>query len=232
MFLDENVIAYHESNTQISVYMSKVYSWMAGALAISALVAWSTANTPGFMDTLMANPVLFYGMMIGELVLVIALAGWVQKMSLTTAIIAFLAYSVLTGLTLSSIFLVYTSASIFKTFLITGGVFGVMSVYGYVTKKDLTSWGSFLIMSLIGMVLASLVNLFLHSQMIEWITTYAGIIIFTGLTAWDTQKLKRFGSMGMEEDMLGKMAIFGALTLYLDFINLFLSLLRAFGNRR
>ena len=232
MFLNENVIDYHEARVNISEYMSKVYGWMAGALAISAIVAWFSANTPGFMEILMSNRALFYGMMIGELVLVIALAGWVQKMRLTTAIFAFIGYSVLTGLTLSSIFLIYTSASIFKTFIITGGVFGVMSVYGYITKKDLTSWGSFLIMSLIGMLLASFVNLFLHSYMIEWITTYAGIIIFTGLTAWDTQKLKAYGAMGVKGDMLGKMAILGALTLYLDFINLFLSLLRAFGDRR
>jgi len=230
--LNENVIQYHETRAAINEYMSKVYGWMAGALSVSAGIAWMAAHSPTFIEMITQKPGIMYGMMIGELVLVIVLVSLVKRMSLGAAIFAFLGYSILTGLTLSMIFMVYTEASIAKTFIITGGVFGAMSIYGYTTKKDLTSWGSFLIMSLIGLVIASLVNLFLHSYMIDWITTYAGIIIFVGLTAWDTQKLKYFGAMGMEGDMLGKIAILGALTLYLDFINLFLHLLRAFGDRR
>jgi len=230
--LNENVVAYHETRSQISEYMSKVYGWMAGALGISAAVAWWAANSPAFIEMITKTPAIMYGMIIGELILVIGLVAMLKRMSLGMAIFAFLGYAVLTGLTLSTIFMIYTSASIAKTFIVTAGVFGAMSIYGYTTKKDLTSWGSFLIMSLIGLVIASLVNMFLNSYMIEWITTYAGIIIFTGLTAWDTQKLKYFGAMGAEGDMLGKMAILGALTLYLDFINLFLMLLRVFGNRR
>ncbi len=230
--MDNAYVLKHETDAQVSEFMTKVYGWMSAALALSALVAWKAANSTAFMEMLMANRGLFYGMIIGEFVLVIALAGWVQRMKLTTAIIAFMAYALLTGLTLSTIFLVYTTASIGKTFVVTGGMFGVMSLYGFTTKKDLTSWGSFLIMSLIGLVIASVVNLFLHSHMLEWIITYAGIIIFVGLTAWDTQKLKRIGSMGHKGEVLGKLAILGALTLYLDFINLFLLLLRVMGDRR
>jgi len=230
--INENVIAYHEARTSISEYMSKVYGWMAGALGISAAVAWWAANSPAFIQMISQTPAIMYGLIIGELILVISLVALLKRMSLGMAIFAFLGYAVLTGLTLSTIFMIYTAASIAKTFIVTAGVFGAMSIYGYTTKKDLSSWGSFLIMSLIGLVIASLVNMFLNSHMIEWITTYAGIIIFTGLTAWDTQKLKYFGAMGAEGDSLSKMAILGALTLYLDFINLFLHLLRVFGNRR
>lgn len=230
--INENVIAYHEARASISEYMSKVYGWMAGALSISAAVAWWAANSPAFIDMITKTPAIMYGLIFGELILVIGLVAMLKRMSLGMAIFAFLGYAVLTGLTLSTIFMIYTAASIAKTFIVTAGVFGAMSIYGYTTKKDLTSWGSFLIMSLIGLVIASLVNMFLNSHMIEWITTYAGIIIFTGLTAYDTQKLKYFGAMGAEGEMLGKMAILGALTLYLDFINLFLMLLRVFGNRR
>ena len=229
---DENIVISHESEAGISIFMSKVYAWMTGALVLSALVAWQAATSTAFIEYMTTHAPLFYGLMIGELVLVIALAGFVKRMPLGLAITAFVLYSAVTGLTLSTIFLVYTASSIAKAFFITAGMFGTMSFYGYVTRKDLTNFGSFLFMSLIGLIIASLVNLFLHSPMIDWITTYAGIIIFTGLAAYDTQKLKYFGLMAMEEDMFAKMAILGALTLYLDFINLFLSLLRAFGDRR
>lgn len=231
MFNENSIALSHENEIRISDYLTKVYAWMSFALAISALTAWQAAGNVGFMEWMLAHPAFFYGMMIGEILLVIALSGWVQKMSFAMAVLAFLAYAVMTGLTLSTIFLVYTAASIAKTFVITAGVFGAMSLYGILTKKDLTSWGSFCIMSLIGIILASLVNLFLHSHMIDWITTYAGIIVFTGLTAYDAQKLKYFGRMGTG-NTLGNLAILGALTLYLDFINLFLYLLKVMGNRK
>lgn len=220
------------SDSAVSDFMTKVYSWMAGALSLSALVAWQAAGSEAFMGYLIERPWLFYGILIAELILVVVLASRITHMSLTAAIIAFLAYSILTGLSLSTIFLVYTSASIAKTFIVAAGMFGVTGLYGYTTKRDLSAWGSFLVMSLIGIIIASVVNLFLHSPMIEWMVTYGGIIIFVGLAAWDTQKLKAIGSMGYQGDALGKAAIMGALSLYLDFINLFLLLLRAMGNRR
>lgn len=218
------------SDAAVSDYFSKVYAWMTGALALSGGVAWYAANSMGFMEWVINHQFLFYSLMIAELGLVIVLSALIRKMSYTTAMLSFIAYAVLTGLTLSTIFWVYTTASIGKVFAISGGLFAAMSLYGFTTKKDLSGWGSFLIMSLIGIILASIVNFFLQSPMIDWVVTYAGIIIFIGLTAYDTQKLKSFAHH--TGDMLGKMAILGALTLYLDFINLFLHLLRAIGDRR
>jgi FtsH-binding integral membrane protein len=226
------IVTAHETQAVISEFFSKVYSWMAGALALSALVAWKASNTPAYIEYIIQHPFALYGMIIGELVLVIALAGWVRKMSLGVAIFAFLGYSLLTGLTLSTVLLVYTAASVSKVFVITAGLYGTMAVYGYATKKDLSSWGSFLIMSLIGIIIASIVNIFLNSYMIEWIVTYAGIIVFLGLTAYDNQKLKALAFSAGDSESFAKLAILGALILYLDFINLFLFLLRAFGDRR
>jgi len=229
---DANVPMDHtQSQANINVFMSKVYSWMTLALVVSASAAWIAGHNAAFISLITGNMLIFYGMIIAELGLVIFLSARIQKMSLATAMISFIAYSLLTGLTLSTIFMIYTATSIAKTFVITAGVFGTMSLYGYTTKKDLTSWGGFLIMSLIGIIIASVVNIFLHSPMIEWIVTYAGVIIFIGLTAYDTQKLKHIGASGFSGDNLGKMAIMGALTLYLDLINLFLFLLRIFGSR-
>lgn len=222
----------HHKQEIISLYFSKVYTWMFGALALSGLVAWKAANSAAFMEWMMAHPNAFYGMIIGELALVIGLSWGIKRLSFATATLMFILYSLFTGLTLSMVLLIYTAASIAKVFVITAGLFGAMAVYGYTTKKDLTSWGSFLIMALMGLILASVVNLFMHSAMLDWITTYAGIIIFVGLTAYDNQKLKRFATMGDSDEMFGKLVILGALTLYLDFINLFLHLLRAMGNRR
>jgi FtsH-binding integral membrane protein len=168
-----------------------------------------------------------------QLVLVVALAGWTMRMALPVAAIVFLGYAALTGLTLSTIFLVYTAASIAKVFAITAGAFGALSIYGFTTKRDLSAWAGFLFMSLIGLIIASVVNIWFQSPMIDWITTFGGIVIFAGLTAYDTQKLRalnQIGNMDSAEDH--KEAIRGALTLYLDFINLFLHLLRVLGNRR
>jgi FtsH-binding integral membrane protein len=170
---------------------------------------------------------------VAQLGLVVYLSGWIQNMSASKAMGIFILYSGLTGLTFSFIFLAYTMSSIASTFMVTAGTFAAMSIYGYTTKKDLTSWGSFLFMGLIGIIIASVVNIFLGSETIYWLVTYAGVLIFVGLTAYDTQKIKEMnilGNEGTEEDT--KEAISGALRLYLDFINLFLMLLRIMGDRR
>jgi FtsH-binding integral membrane protein len=214
-------------------YMTKVYGWMCLALVVTGFVAMFVASSPALIEMIFGNRLVFWGLIILEFVMVASLAGWVSRMSATTATLMFLLYSAVNGLTLSAIFLIYTAESIATTFFITAGTFGVMSFYGYTTKKDLTSWGNLLFMGLIGLVLASLINLFMQSTMLYWITTYAGVLIFVGLTAYDTQKIKNMniiGNEGTEEDQ--KEAIMGALTLYLDFINLFLYLLRLFGKRK
>ena len=214
-------------------FISKVYGWMATALAITGLTAWWAASSIDVMQFFIANRGVLFVMFIGQLLLVGSLAGWINKMSSQTATIIFVIYSILTGFVFSTLFLVYTAGSLASTFLITGGMFAVMSIYGWTTGKDLTKFGSLLFMLLIGFIIASIVNIFLGSTMLYWIATYVGIFIFTGLIAYDTQKLKNMASQvqeGTEEHQKG--AILGALSLYLDFINLFLMLLRIFGSRR
>src|SRR5215212_2726814 len=214
-------------------FIVKVYSWMAFALAITGLVAMFTASSPAMFEFIVGNRVVFYGLMIGELLLVGSLVGLLNKMSATTATAIFILYSVLNGLTFSIIFLAFTAGSIASTFFITGGIFAIMSAYGYFTGNDLTKFGSLLFMLLIGLIIASVVNIFMNSTTLYWITTYAGVFIFTGLIAYDTQKIKDMGAHveeGTEEHRKG--AVVGALSLYLDFINLFIMLLRIFGNRR
>ncbi len=214
-------------------FITHVYQWMSAGLALTGMIAVYMAANPGMILALARNQLLFMGLLGGELVLVIALAGWVKKMSATTAAGAFLFYAALNGVTISTIFLIYTASSIGATFFVAAGMFGAMSVYGAVTKTDLTSMGNFCFMGLIGIILAGLVNIFLRSPAVSWATSILGVLIFTGLTAYDTQKLKAMnvlGNEGTDEDK--KEAISGALTLYLDFINLFLSLLRLMGRRR
>lgn len=214
-------------------FISKVYGWMAAALAITGLTAWWAASSIDVMNFFIANRGVLIFMFIGQILLVGSLAGLINKMSSQVATIIFVVYAVLTGFIFSTLFLVYTSGSLATTFLITGGMFAVMSIYGWTTGKDLTKFGSLLFMLLIGLIIASIVNIFLGSTMLYWIATYVGIFIFTGLIAYDTQKLKNMGAYvqeGTEEHRKG--AILGALSLYLDFINLFLMLLRIFGSRR
>ncbi|MCP1253846.1 Bax inhibitor-1/YccA family protein [Elizabethkingia sp. S0634] len=213
--------------------MSKVYGWMSLALVVTGLIAYLVAGSETLITAIMANKLLFYGLIIAEFGLVIWLSARIAKMSTTTAIIAFMGYAVLNGLTLSLIFLIYTFSSIALTFFVTAGTFAVMSIYGYVTKTDLTKIGKIMMMLLVGIIIASLVNLFLKSPMIYWITTYVGVAVFVGLIAYDTQKIKNyFLELNGDESLMGRMAIMGALTLYLDFINLFLFLLRLFGGGR
>ncbi|MEQ8187884.1 MAG: Bax inhibitor-1/YccA family protein [Candidatus Eremiobacterota bacterium] len=214
-------------------FITKVYGWMSFALIITGLVAMVTASSPLLLSVVLGNRIVFFALIIAELLLVGYLSAAVRTMSVPAAIVTFILYSALNGLTLSVIFLVYTAGSIASTFFITAGTFGAMSIYGYFTKRDLTSMGNLCTMALIGIIIASVVNIFLHSPAVYWTTTYLGIIIFVGLTAYDTQKIKNLniiGNEGTDEDK--KEAIMGALTLYLDFINLFLMLLRVFGQKR
>ena len=214
-------------------FMVRVYNWMTAGLAITGFMAFYVSNNETIMNIIFGNPIMPIVLMIAQIGLVFWLASRVMQMSASQATGIFMLYAGLTGITFSAIFITYTTSSITSTFLVTAGTFGAMSFYGYTTKKDLTSMGSFLFMGLIGIIIASLVNIFLQSPMMHWIITYAGVLIFVGLTAYDTQKIKEMnilGNEGTDEDT--KEAIRGALTLYLDFINLFLMLLRIMGDRR
>lgn len=216
-----------------TVFLAKTFNWMAVGLAITGVVAYLTAAS-GVAYSIIGSP-LFYVLIFAELGLVFYLSARVSKIQASTASGLFIGYSVLNGLTLSVIFLAYTSSSIAATFFITAGMFGAMSVYGLVTKKDLSGWGSFLFMGLIGIIIASIVNIFLQSSAVSWVVSMIGVIVFTGLTAYDVQKIKRIGEEGIMsqgQEAIRKGAIMGALTLYLDFINLFLMLLRFFGGSR
>jgi hypothetical protein len=214
-------------------FIVKVYGWMSVALILTGITAFIVATTPAFMQLIFANMTIFYVLLGVELLMVIGLSAMINKMSANMATAVFVLYSVVNGLTISFIFMIYTTSSIAFTFFVTAITFGAMSAYGYFTKKDLTSWGNLLLMALFGLIIASIGNLFMKSDTLMWITTYAGILIFVGLTAYDTQKIKNtniIGNEGTDEDR--KEAIIGALTLYLDFINLFLKLLRLFGRRK
>jgi FtsH-binding integral membrane protein len=232
--MNENILVSPEQVAQDQQrFLVKVFGWMAAALAITGAVALWTASTPSMTEFIFGNRAVFIVMIIGQLLLVGSLAGWVRKMSSQTATLIFIVYSILTGFVFSALFLVYTAGSLASTFLITGGMFAVMSIYGWTTGNDLTKFGSLLFMLLIGLIIASIVNIFMNSTMLYWISTYVGIFIFTGLVAYDTQKIKEMGGYleeGSEEHRKG--AIIGALNLYLDFINLFVMLLRIFGSRR
>lgn len=217
----------------ISVYLTKVYNWMAIALLFTGLTAYFTAGSEQLLQVIFGNKILFFGLIIAEIALVGYISARIQKLTTTNATLLFLLYSVLNGLTLSIIFIAYTSASISSTFLITAGTFGAMSLYGYFTKKDLTKIGNIAFMALIGIIIASVVNFFMQSSVMSLIVSYLGVLIFVALTAYDTQKLKRIAMNGFHnEESMEKSAILGALTLYLDFINLFLFLLRIFGDRK
>jgi FtsH-binding integral membrane protein len=214
--------------------MAQVYGWMTCGLLLTAFVSWFAARTPAVMELVFANRITFFGLIIAQLALVFVLSGMVHRLSGAVATALFMLYSALTGLTMASIFLVYTYSSIASTFFVTAGMFGAMSFYGYTTKRDLSRFGSLLFMALIGILLASLVNFWLKSPALMWAITYIGVVVFVGLTAYDTQRLKAIGENinVNDKENLRRASIMGALTLYLDFINLFLMLLRIFGNRR
>jgi uncharacterized protein len=218
---------------EIQLVFSQVYLLMTLGLVITALVAAWVSTSPTLLKLIYTNWWVPLGLFVVQIILVIALTAAITRLSTGAAVAMFLAYAALLGITLSAIFIVYTDASIATTFFVTAGTFGVMSIFGLVTKRDLTKMGSLLIMLLIGFVLGSLLNMFLHSSTLYWILTYAGIAIFVGLIAYDTQKIKRLAAGGLAAGrQRGSIVVMGALALYLDFINLFLLLLRIFGRSR
>lgn len=213
--------------------MRKVYVWMTLALVITGLTAYGIANSPGLFYTIVNNQFLFWGLVIGEFALVLGINSAIHRLSITTATLLFILYSVVNGATLSVIFMVYALTSIANVFFITAGTFAVMAFIGYTTRKDLTSLGRMLFMGLIGIIIATVVNIFLGSSMLNMIVSYVGILVFIGLTAYDSQKIKRLlYTADSTDESAQKIALLGSLTLYLDFINLFLMLLRIFGGNR
>jgi FtsH-binding integral membrane protein len=226
-------LALPQAEVEARNFIVKVYNWMTAGLAITGGIAWYMASNPQMILNLIRTPFLFFGLLIAEFLAVIWLAGWVHKMSSSTASLIFLSYAALNGVTMSVIFLVYTKSSIANAFFVTAGTFGVMSFYGYTTKTDLTGIGNLCFMGLVGIIIASFANFFFHSARVDWITTYAGVLIFVGLTAYDTQKIKNMNVPADDgTDAETRDAISGALALYLDFINLFLDLLKIMGKRR
>lgn len=215
------------------VLMRKVYTWMTLAMVITGLTAYYVASTPVLLSMIFSSKIVFFGLIIAELALVWGVSGMINRISLTTATLMFIFYSIINGAVMSSIFMLYTMESIGQVFFITAGTFGVMALIGYTTKTDLTSMGKMLMMALIGMIIASIVNIFIGSSGFQSILSYIGVLIFVGLTAYDSQKIKY---MLQTQDSAGegaqKLALLGSLTLYLDFINLFIYLLRIFGSRR
>lgn len=212
--------------------MRKVYVWMTLALVITGITAYIVSHNESILMTLYSTPALMWGMVIGELVLVFVISGMIQRLSLTVATLLFVLYSAVNGVTLAPILMIYTGASVAKVFFITAGTFAAMAFFGYTTKKDLSSMGKLLFMALIGLIIATIVNLFMKSSGLEMILSYAGVIIFVGLTAWDTQKIKNMLATCPEPtEEAQKIALLGSLSLYLDFINLFIYLLRIFGSR-
>lgn len=217
----------------IATLFKSTYMQMAAALTVTGLVAYFLASSSAYLEMLATNPSILWIALFAELGVVIWLSARVMSMSMPMATLLFILYSVLNGVTLSTIFLIYTAGSIATTFFVTAGMFFVMSLVGYVTRMNLSKLGSVLMMLLVGLIIATVVNIFLGSEMLYWVISYAGVVIFVGLTAYDTQKLKQlYLEYGAADDMGHKLALFGALTLYLDFVNLFLMLLRLLGDRR
>lgn len=220
-------------STAFSALMRKVFIWMALALVITGVTAYGVATTPSLLIAIVTNKALFWGLIIAELALVFAVSGAINRLSLATATLLFVLYSVVNGATLSVIFLAYSMPAIIQTFFITAGTFGVMALVGYTTKTDLTSLGKLLFMALIGLVIATVVNMFVGSTGFDYILSYVGVLIFVGLTAYDTQKIKQMCMQAPDAgEHMQKLALLGALSLYLDFINLFLYLLRIFVNNK
>ena len=221
-------------------YMLRIYNYMASGLALTGIIAYASANTPAILNMMyVVGPngaiqptMLAWIAMLSPLAFILALSFGINKMKASTAQAVFWGFSAVMGLSLSHIFLTYTGASITRVFFITSGTFAAMSLFGYTTKKDLTGWGSFLFMGLIGIIIASIVNMFLQSSAMHFVISVIGVLVFVGLTAYDTQKIKNMYSELDGSETASKKAIMGALTLYLDFINLFMMLLRLFGNRR
>jgi len=227
-----NSFSLEKATEKQATLIRKVYSWMTAALLITGGVAYRVSSSEYLLSIIFSSKMSFYGLIIAQLAIVWYLSARIKSLTLVTATILFALYSIMMGVTMSAIFLAFTQASIASTFLITAGTFGAMSLYGYTTKKDLTSWGGFLFMGVIGIIIASLVNMFLASSVFELIISYVGVLIFVGLTAYDTQKIKALLENQDNDEQGQKLALLGSLTLYLDFINLFMFLLRIMGSRK
>ncbi len=226
-----NELSQHDTN----VLLKGVYEWMMVGLLVSGLSAFMVVHSTTLLHIIFGNPYMIWVLFLIELGLVIAISAGINKMDVSTARVLFILFSIVDGMTLASIFIVYTEASIATTFFIAAATFGVMSLYGYFTDTDLSSWGNLLFAALIGLIIAMIVNFFLQSAAFEWWLSVIGVILFVGLTAYDTQKIKALGEAmaeGNDAQSLGRVAVVGALTLYLDFINLFILMLEFFGNRR
>ncbi len=221
----------YAADERVTAFLRSVYGWMCAGLGITAFVAFLVAQSQTLIVTIARNPFLYWGLMIAQLGIVFFLSARVEKIASGTASLLFIVYSALTGLTFSFILLAYTGESIATTFLVSAGMFGALALYGTTTTRSLAGWGQFLFMGLIGVVLASIVGIFWKSEGLQFVLAFVGVIVFTGLTAYDAQRLKQM-ALAMPSGQVGSYAIVGALALYLDFINLFLMLLRLIGNRR
>jgi len=216
---------------RVAAFLRAAYGWMCAGLAITAATAWFVASSPSLLGTIARSGPLYIGLIIAQLGIVFVLSSRVQRLSATTASWLFIGYSVLTGVTLSFMMLVYTGQTLTSTFVVAAGMFGTMALYGTVTRSNLAGWGQFLFMGLVGVVLASIVGIFWQSDALQFVTSFIGVIVFTGLAAYDAQRLKSMALM-TSAGATGSYAIVGALSLYLDFVNLFLMLLRLFGGNR
>ena len=233
METNEITKTFTRSVAQASLFRS-VYVWMTLALVITGFTALYVAKSYTLLNLMLQNQMAFWGVLIAELGLVFYMSARINRISFTTATILSIVYSILNGVTMSMLFLIYTMSSIATTFFVTAGTFGAMALFGYATKKDLTRIGNLCIMGVIGLIIASLVNMFLHNSMMDLIISYVGVLLFVGLTAYDSQKIKQMlsGEDIEVNETTQKIALMGALTLYLDFINLFLYLLRILGDRK
>lgn len=229
-----NLVRNYAAKAAQTALFRSVYLWMTLALVITGFVAMYVAKSYALISMIAQNSIMFWGILIAELGLVMYMSARINRISFATATLLFIAYSVLNGVTMSILFMVYTLSSIATTFFVTAGTFGAMALFGYVTKKDLTRIGSLCIMGVIGLIIASVVNLFLQNSMMDMIISYVGVLLFVGLTAYDSQKIKQLlGGDDIEvNETTQKIALMGALTLYLDFINLFIYLLRILGDRK
>ena len=233
--MDSVSVKQTRSQVLVNEFVRSVYNWMAIGLGLTGVVAFAVANSPAMLQLVYGNQILFFGLIIAELVLVFSISARVSRMQASTATGLFLLYAGLNGITLSFVFIVFTKASIASTFFVCAATFVACSIYGWTTKRDLTTIGGFLFMGLIGIIIASVVNLFVKSSAVATIVSYVGVLVFVGLTAWDTQKIKTMAMSqpdGIEAGVIRKGAIIGALSLYLDFINLFLMLLHILGASR
>ena len=231
MHLDSAVAPGYPVAERVNAFLRSVYGWMCGGLAVTALTAMFVASSPGIVTAVASNRLLFWGLVIAQLGIVFALSARVDRLAASTASMLFIVYSALTGVTLSFVLLAFTGESIATTFVVTAGMFGALAFYGSATRRDLSGLGSFMFMGLIGLVLASIVGMFWHNDALQFVISFIGVIVFTGLTAYDAQRLKAM-ALAMPAGQTGSYAVVGALALYLDFINLFLFLLRFLGSRR